>query len=93
MTDRISHSPGVPATSVFLCSNDPSGELLEKYETLKKYLKSLESAAVAFSVDFQKFLNLTTNAKRKILKITRISAVFLAEIRVLCYSLFRFKQT
>lgn len=49
MTNRISHSPGVPATSVFLCSNDPSKELLEKYETLKKYLKSLESAAVAFS--------------------------------------------
>lgn len=40
-------------------------------------------------VDFRNFLNLTTCAKRKNLKIARISAVFLAEIWVLCYILFR----
>ena len=33
-----------------------------------------------FYVDFRNFLNLTTCAKRKNLKIARISAVFLAEI-------------
>ena len=42
-----------------------------------------------FTVDFRNFLNLTTCAKRKNLKIARISAVFLAEIWVLCYILFR----
>ena len=41
-------------------------------------------------MDFQKFLNLTTCVKRKILKIARVSAIFLAEIRALCYTLFRF---
>ncbi len=49
MTDFISHGSGVHKTSVFLCPEPPSGELLDKYEKLKQYLKSLGSAAVAFS--------------------------------------------
>lgn len=53
-------------------------------------VKPGKAILLAFHVDFQNFLNLTTCVNRKKLKIARISAVFLAEIWVLCYTLFRF---